>query len=111
MLSLVNRGWVYYTINNFTAALNDYNKIIFYDGNNALAYNNRGLIYMNEKNYQLAIKDFKKSIALNSNLYYPYFNIAKIYLEMNNKEYCNYFNYSYKLGNNSALYYIDKFCR
>jgi tetratricopeptide (TPR) repeat protein len=111
LLSLINRGWVYYTTNNYTAALNDYNKIILYDSSNALVYNNRGLIYMNEKNYKLAIDDFKKSISINSNLYYPYFNIAKIYLETNNKEYCYYFNYSYKLGNNSALYYINNYCK
>ena len=51
-------------------AIENYNKAIELDPNDADAYNNRGLAYYYLEEYERAIEDYNKAIELNPNYAY-----------------------------------------
>ena len=67
----------------YSGALEDYNKAIEINPNNARIYSNRGLTKNSLKDYSGAIEDFNKSIEINPTNSYPYYNtgIAKYNLQ------------------------------
>jgi tetratricopeptide (TPR) repeat protein len=62
------RGYVNYTLKNFKDALEDFNKSIQFDENNALAYFGRAQVHLHEKDIKKSIDDLTlailKSLAL-----------------------------------------------
>ena len=63
-----NRGVAYDDLRQYERAIQDYNKAIQLDPNNAEAYNNRGNAYAKGlKQYERAIQDYNKAIQLNPN--------------------------------------------
>lgn len=61
------RGVIYYWLNDFNAAIADYNKAINLDGSDFKTFYNRGLAYVKMSNYRAADQDFSKAIELNPN--------------------------------------------
>ncbi|MBT9438251.1 MAG: tetratricopeptide repeat protein, partial [Desulfobacterales bacterium] len=78
-----NRGVAYAFLNQYERAIEDYNKAIALDPNNAEAYNNRGVAYAFLNQYERAIADYNKAIALDPNFAMAYDNreIARSKLE------------------------------
>ncbi len=59
------RGLIYYQKEDYDRAIEDYNKVIELNPNDAIAYKDRGLAYHYKKDYNLAIEDYNKAIELN----------------------------------------------
>jgi len=64
-------------------ALNDFNKAIELNPNNAVNYLYLGAYYHDAKEYELAIANYLKVIELDSTSYLPYINLADIYYTTN----------------------------
>jgi len=77
-----NRGLIYYYLNRYDEAIEDYNKAIELDPNIAMGYNNRGLIYYYLNRYDEAIEDYNKAIELDPNLAMGYNNRGLIYYDL-----------------------------
>ncbi len=60
----VERGIVHSEQNDFLEAIEDYNKAIALEPDNALAYYNRGLAFYHLRNHTAALADFNKTIEL-----------------------------------------------
>ncbi|MGA9110295.1 MAG: tetratricopeptide repeat protein, partial [Smithella sp.] len=59
-----NRGVVYYKLNQYQTALDDFSKAISLKNNYVDAYKNRGVVYIMQGNKKLGCRDFKKACAL-----------------------------------------------
>jgi tetratricopeptide (TPR) repeat protein len=65
-------------LNNYNAALTDYNKVLLLESNNAYVYFNRGVLYAEIKKYKNAIDDFDRVLAINPSNIQALFNRAKL---------------------------------
>ena len=65
--TLLNRANSYDNKGEYDRAIQDYDKAIELNPNDAEAYNNRGVAYENKEEYDRAIQDFDKAIELNPN--------------------------------------------
>lgn len=63
-----------YSENDFQGAIEDYNKSIDLDPDNAETYNYRGTAYFRLKNYQQALLDYDRAISLNADFALAYYN-------------------------------------
>lgn len=61
------RGICHAQLSLFEQSIEDYDKAITLNPNDAKAYNNRGLIWQIKGNYEKALKDYNKAITLNPN--------------------------------------------
>lgn len=84
--SLVNRANEKVTRGDFTGAIQDLDKAIVLDPENAAAYNNRGNVYNDLGERDQAIRDFDKAIALEPKDVIAYFNRAGAYSALDDKE-------------------------
>jgi tetratricopeptide (TPR) repeat protein len=60
----INRGVIYMTRGNYTAALSDFNQAISIDGSIGEAWVNRGAVSIIEKRYKDGISDIDKGLSL-----------------------------------------------
>ncbi|MDB9389616.1 tetratricopeptide repeat-containing serine protease family protein, partial [Microcystis aeruginosa] len=74
-----NRGNLYGDQQKYKLALDDYNKAIELNPNNANAYLNRGNLYYNQQKYELALSDYSKAIDINPNYANAYYNRGNLY--------------------------------
>jgi len=81
-----NRGNAYAELNEHERAIEDYNKTIELDPNDAKAYYNRGLAYAELNKYEQAIEDYDKAIELNPNYAEAYANRGIAYSEIHRYE-------------------------
>ncbi len=81
-----NLGIVYFNNNQYSLALEQFNKVIEALPKFDKAYYGRGLIYENKKQYQKAIEDFKTVIEFNPNDYKTYHRLGKLYRAAENYE-------------------------
>ncbi|MCU0535821.1 MAG: tetratricopeptide repeat protein [Hydrococcus sp. Prado102] len=70
----------------FAGAIEDFNKAIQLDPNQAEAFNYRGTSYFWLKDYQKAMADYNQAIRLDPNLAIAYYNRAYVRLEMGDKQ-------------------------
>ena len=77
-----NRGDTFFDLGKFEDAIQDYNKAIDLNPNNASYYYNRGTTFANLEKFEDAIQDYNKAIDLNPNDESVYYNrgVAFIYL-------------------------------
>ncbi len=68
------RGAANFSQGNYRAALDDFNKVINVNSDNANAYVSRGLVRDNLKDYQGAISDYDKALKIDPNFAIAYFN-------------------------------------
>ena len=73
------RGDFLTIIQNFDAAIRNYNQAIYINPNYADAYNNRGIAYAEKGDLDAAIRDFDKAIELNPNHVVHYYNRGTAY--------------------------------
>jgi tetratricopeptide (TPR) repeat protein len=58
------RGWTFYGLENYSAAIEDLTNAIELDRQNSSFYAYRGKVYLDDRQYQLALDDFEQAIAL-----------------------------------------------
>jgi tetratricopeptide (TPR) repeat protein len=61
------RGLAFYRLNNYQAALADYQKAVEYNPSNATALSNMGSLYFQSKQYQKAREAYERALRLNPN--------------------------------------------
>lgn len=59
-----NRGYAYYKIGKYDAAIADYNNALQLDSQDAGTYHNRGVAYYGTKRYDAALADYNKALEL-----------------------------------------------
>jgi tetratricopeptide (TPR) repeat protein len=79
-----NLGIVYFNNQNYSQALEQFNRVIEALPRFDKSYYGRGLIYERQKEYDKAIADFQMVTELNPNDYKPYYNLGKISLDQKN---------------------------
>jgi tetratricopeptide (TPR) repeat protein len=65
--ALLEKGIAYYNIGQYQRAIEEYNKAILLEPNNAVTFYRRGLAYAKLGQYQYAIDDYNEAIRLNPN--------------------------------------------
>ncbi len=65
---------------NYTKTIECLDKTIYYNFNNAIAYNKRGYAYLMLENYKRAESDLRMAIRQDSKFGFPYNNLALVYL-------------------------------
>ena len=78
--SYSNRGNAFYQLEQYQAALKDYNQAIAFKPHWGDPYNNRGTLFYEMGQYQAALKDYHQAIALKPYWGEPYFNRGILYL-------------------------------
>ena len=76
----------YYELKQYEKAIEDYNKAIELNPNDAEVYTNRGNPYYKLKRYEKAIEDYSKAIKLNPNDAVAYYNRGNAYDELKRYE-------------------------
>jgi protein O-mannosyl-transferase len=110
-LAYYGRGNYYQSVQNFQAALFDFNKAIEVKPDFPLAFNNRGAIKLYLKDFNGALQDLNKSIFLDPKDKWAYYNRALVFLNLNlNNTACNDLQKSVELGNTMAIDVMNKFC-
>ncbi len=104
-LAYYKRGAIYYNSENYTSALQDFNKSISIRSNFINSYVYRGLIYSNTDRDNLAITEYTKAIQLfgenNPNAYLPYNARGISYETLGNlKQAANDYRKAYQLNPN-----------
>ena len=79
-------GYVYEIEQNYSQALENYNKALSLNSNNALAFANRGHMYFLQGNYELALKDYNSATAIDSTLDKALIGEAGIYARVGSFE-------------------------
>jgi tetratricopeptide (TPR) repeat protein len=93
------------------SALNDINKAIELEPENAVLYKIRGNIYILLNNHFAAIHDYTKAIALDNNLAEAYFNRGIAYILANDRtKACSDFQKSMDLGYEKSEDKLSYFC-
>jgi tetratricopeptide (TPR) repeat protein/tRNA A-37 threonylcarbamoyl transferase component Bud32 len=101
-----SRGANYRDQGKLDEAIENFNKAITLDPNNAINYNDRGSIYYDQGNQDKALDDFNLAIKLDQNLAVAYNNRAYIYYNKGNKkEALDDFNKAIKLEPELAVSY------
>jgi tetratricopeptide (TPR) repeat protein len=77
-----SRAYAYDEIKNYSAAINDLNRVIEINPLYSNAFNNRGNAYFGIKNFNSSIKDYNNSIRLNPDSDLPYRGLGDVYREM-----------------------------
>jgi tetratricopeptide (TPR) repeat protein len=94
---------------NYTKAIEYYNKIIKKDNSNAKAYYNRGMAYLMWQKFEEAMNDFNKTIKIDSNYTDAYNNRGYLYyLVGENGLALEDFNRAIKLDSNFAEAYLNR---
>ena len=81
-----SRGFAYYELGKYKAAVRDYDKAIRLHSDDAIAFNNRGKAYAKLRKYDQAINDFNEAIRLQPSNVNAYNNRAYAYLLQGNKK-------------------------
>jgi len=81
-----NRGNAYAKSNKHEKAIEDYNKAIELNPDDATAYNNRGNTYAKSNKHEKAIEDYNKAIELNPDYATAYNNRGAAYAKSNKHE-------------------------
>lgn len=77
--STVNRGWLYYTIEDYDNALDDFNRILRAVPDQVFALFNRGITYIQLGELDLAYQDYQEGIAIETtNSPYPDIDMIEI---------------------------------
>ncbi len=106
----MNRGSVYYKLNQYEKAAEDFSKVIELNQNDTNAYRNRGDTYYQMGEYNKAIEDYSKAIEKTPYEAEFYNNRGFIYyfiLEEYDKAIRDY-NKAIELAPNNALYYSNR---
>ncbi|MBE9592380.1 MAG: tetratricopeptide repeat protein, partial [Proteobacteria bacterium] len=85
-VSYNNRGNAYYELKKQEKAIEDYNKAIELNPEDAMAYNNRGAAYAKLKKQEKAIEAYNKAIELNPEDATAYNNRGTTYYELKKQE-------------------------
>ncbi len=75
-----NLGDLFYVMNNYTDAEEEYMKALKHNPDNAQYYNNLGLVYYGLKNYDGAEEKFSRAISLQHDFLEARNNLALVYL-------------------------------
>ena len=89
--ALYNKGWNYYSMQNFDSAAASFQKCIAVDPRYVNAYNNLGVIYFNRKDYPGAVSIFEKALQASPNDAQMYANVGAAYYNMGNMDSCIYY--------------------
>jgi tetratricopeptide (TPR) repeat protein len=81
-----SRGFAYYELGKYKAAVRDYDKAVSLHPDDAMTYNNRGKAYAKLRKYNQAINDFNEAIRLQPSDVNAYNNRAFAYLLQGNKK-------------------------
>ena len=74
----IRRGNAFYYNQDYDKAINDYNKALEYNPNDALSYYNRGFAWIANKKYDKAINDYNKVIEIDPNFSSAYVIMASV---------------------------------
>ena len=78
------RGSIFYSLENYKNAIDDYSQAIAASSDYADAYYNRGNVYYVLENYQKAIDDYAQAIAASSDYADAYYNRGNVYYRLEN---------------------------
>ena len=81
-----SRGNIYYILEGYRKALEDFSRAIELDPNDDNYYNNRGASYFNLKEYKKALENCNKAIELDPNKPLFYINCGKTYCKLKKYE-------------------------
>jgi protein O-mannosyl-transferase len=108
-LAYNNRGYYFFNEERNKEAIDDFNKSIELDPDNALAHNLRGMVFMTESRNKEAISDFNKSIELDPDNAPTYVNRGWVFMnEERNTEAISDFNKAIELDPNYAVAYNNR---
>ena len=79
-----NRGKANFELNNYSAALEDFNKALQVNSQDFIAYINRGKIYFALRRIEQGMEDFNKAVALQPNNFLPYVQRAAAFYALGN---------------------------
>lgn len=107
----LNKASAEIRLDNFTEALNDYNKAIEIDNRNASIYNYRGFTNFRLGYYLDAINDYNNALDLEPNSPLTYYNRGMTYIKLTEKKKaCMDFHKACRLGNMNACRMIIAEC-
>ena len=81
-----HRGMAYFSMNNFDAALQDFDISLQYDPKAFRTYYYKGIVCAIQKNYEWAIQNYSKSLEINEFQAHTYFRRAMAYFEIQEYE-------------------------
>ena len=81
-----HRGMAYFSMNNFDAALQDFDISLQYDPKAFRTYYYKGIVCAIQKNYEWAIQNYTKSLEINEFQAHTYFRRAMAYFEIQEYE-------------------------
>ena len=81
-----HRGMAYFSMNNFDAALQDFDISLQYDPKAFRTYYYKGIVCAIQKNYEWAIQNYTKSLEINEFQAHTYFRRAMAYYEIQEYE-------------------------
>lgn len=89
--ALYNKGWNYYSMQNFDSAAVAFQKCIVVDPRYVNAYDDLGVIYFNKKDFTEAISTFEKALPYSPNDAQMYANIGAAYFNTGRLDSCIYY--------------------
>lgn len=89
--ALYNKGWNFYSMQNFDSAANAFQQCIQVDPRYVNAYNNLGVIYFNRKNYPKAISLFETAVSISPNDAQMFANIGAAFFNTGKMDSCIYY--------------------
>jgi tetratricopeptide (TPR) repeat protein len=107
----INQGLIKAKSNDFTAALELFNKAISSDPLNSTAFKNRGSAKAALKDFIGSIDDFNSSIQINPNDAGAYLNRGNSKFQLNDKSCCDDWRKAQQLGNTRAGDMLLKHCK
>lgn len=108
---LLNKASAEIRLEDYTNALNDYNKAIEIDNRNPNIYNYRGLVNFKLTYYLDAVNDYNNAIDLEPESPLTYYNRGMTYLKLSEKQKaCIDFHKACKMGNMTACKMIIAEC-
>jgi tetratricopeptide (TPR) repeat protein len=78
-VAYLNRGKAFADLDNYSKAIEDYNKAIEINPDIAATFNNRGTVYTKLGDYLKALSDYYRAIEINPKYYKAYYNRGKSY--------------------------------
>ncbi|MGE0079071.1 MAG: tetratricopeptide repeat protein [Bacteroidales bacterium] len=108
---LLNKASAEIRLEDYTSALNDYNKALELDPRNVNIYSYRALVYFKLTNYTDAINDYNNALDLEPESSLTYYNRGMTYLRLSDKQKaCTDFHKACKMGNMTACKMIITVC-